>query len=38
VLLTTVMMMPILLSVSLSGLSSVPLVASYSRWYAAHAS
>jgi sodium/hydrogen antiporter len=32
---TTVMMI-ILLSVFLHGLSSVPLVASYSRWYAAH--
>ena len=32
------MMMTILLSVSLHGLSSVPLVKSYSRWYAAHAS
>jgi NhaP-type Na+/H+ or K+/H+ antiporter len=36
VLLTTVMMI-ILLSVFLHGLSSVPLVAAYSRWYAAHA-
>ena len=35
VLLTTVMMI-ILLSVFLHGLSSVPLVAAYSRWYAAH--
>jgi len=35
VLLTTVMM-TILLSVFLHGLSSVPLVAAYSRWYAAH--
>ena len=34
-LLTTVMM-TILLSVFLHGLSSVPLVAAYSRWYAAH--
>ncbi len=34
-LLTTVMMI-ILLSVFLHGLSSVPLVAAYSRWYAAH--
>jgi NhaP-type Na+/H+ or K+/H+ antiporter len=34
-LLTTVMM-TILLSVFLHGLSSVPLVAVYSRWYAAH--
>jgi sodium/hydrogen antiporter len=34
-LLTTVMMI-ILLSVFLHGLSSVPLVAFYSRWYAAH--
>ena len=34
-LLTTVMMI-ILLSVFLRGLSSVPLVAAYSRWYAAH--
>jgi len=32
---TTVMMI-ILLSVFLHGLSSVPLVAAYSRWYAAH--
>jgi sodium/hydrogen antiporter len=32
---TTVMLI-ILLSVFLHGLSSVPLVASYSRWYAAH--
>ena len=30
-------MMIILLSVFLHGLSSVPLVAAYSRWYAAHA-
>ena len=36
-LLTTVMMI-ILLSVFLHGLSSVPLVAAYSRWYAAHVS
>ena len=36
VLITTVMMI-ILLSVFLHGLSSVPLVAAYSRWYAAHA-
>ncbi len=35
VLLTTVMMI-ILLSVFLHGLSSVPLVTVYSRWYAAH--
>ena len=35
-LLTTVMM-TILLSVFLHGLSSVPLVAAYSRWYTAHA-
>jgi NhaP-type Na+/H+ or K+/H+ antiporter len=35
-LLTTVMMI-ILLSVFLHGLSSVPLVTAYSRWYAAHA-
>jgi hypothetical protein len=35
VLFTTVMMI-ILLSVFLHGLSSVPLVAAYSRWYAAH--
>jgi NhaP-type Na+/H+ or K+/H+ antiporter len=35
-LLSTVMMI-ILLSVFLHGLSSVPLVAAYSRWYAAHA-
>ena len=35
-LLTTVMLI-ILLSVFLHGLSSVPLVAAYSRWYAAHA-
>ena len=34
-LLTTVMM-TILLSVFLHGLSSVPLVAAYSRWYSAH--
>jgi sodium/hydrogen antiporter len=34
-LLTTVMLI-ILLSVFLHGLSSVPLVAAYSRWYAAH--
>jgi NhaP-type Na+/H+ or K+/H+ antiporter len=34
-LLTTVMM-TILLSVFLHGLSSVPLVAAYSRWYTAH--
>jgi sodium/hydrogen antiporter len=34
-LLTTVML-TILLSVFLHGLSSVPLVAAYSRWYAAH--
>jgi NhaP-type Na+/H+ or K+/H+ antiporter len=34
-LLTTVMMI-VLLSVFLHGLSSVPLVAAYSRWYAAH--
>jgi NhaP-type Na+/H+ or K+/H+ antiporter len=34
-LLTTVMMI-ILLSVFLHGLSSVPLVVAYSRWYAAH--
>ncbi|MGO9218143.1 MAG: cation:proton antiporter, partial [Streptosporangiaceae bacterium] len=33
---TTVMLI-ILLSVFLHGLSSVPLVASYSRWYTAHA-
>jgi NhaP-type Na+/H+ or K+/H+ antiporter len=33
---TTVMLI-ILLSVFLHGLSSVPLVAAYSRWYAAHA-
>ena len=32
------MMLTILLSVSLHGLSSVPRVTSYSRWYAAHAS
>ena len=31
-------MLIILLSVFLHGLSSVPLVAAYSRWYAAHAS
>jgi sodium/hydrogen antiporter len=31
------MMLIILLSVFLHGLSSVPLVAAYSRWYAAHA-
>jgi NhaP-type Na+/H+ or K+/H+ antiporter len=36
VLLTTVVLI-ILLSVFLHGLSSVPLVAAYSRWYAAHA-
>ncbi len=35
VLLTTVMM-TVLLSVFLHGLSSVPLVRAYSRWYAAH--
>ena len=35
VLLTTVMLI-ILLSVFLHGLSSVPLVAAYSRWYGAH--
>ena len=34
-LLTTVMMI-VLLSVFLHGLSSVPLVAAYSRWYAEH--
>ncbi len=34
-LLTTVML-TILLSVFLHGLSSVPLVAAYSRWYVAH--
>ena len=34
-LLTTVML-TVLLSVFLHGLSSVPLVAAYSRWYAAH--
>ena len=34
-LLTTVMLI-VLLSVFLHGLSSVPLVAAYSRWYAAH--
>ena len=33
----TTVMLTILLSVFLHGLSSVPLVASYSRWYAAHA-
>jgi NhaP-type Na+/H+ or K+/H+ antiporter len=32
----TAVMMIILLSVFLHGLSSVPLVAAYSRWYAAH--
>jgi sodium/hydrogen antiporter len=32
---TTVMLI-IVLSVFLHGLSSVPLVAAYSRWYAAH--
>jgi len=32
----TTVMMTILLSVFLHGLSSVPLVAAYSRWYAAH--
>ena len=35
-LLFTTVMMIILLSVFLHGLSSVPLVAAYSRWYAAH--
>ena len=35
-LLTTVMLTIILMSVFLHGLSSVPLVAAYSRWYAAH--
>ena len=35
-LLLTTVMMTILLSVFLHGLSSVPLVAAYSRWYAAH--
>lgn len=36
-LLLTTVMMTILLSVFLHGLSSVPLVAVYGRWYAAHA-
>ena len=32
----TTVMMTVLLSIFLHGLSSVPLVAAYSRWYAAH--
>ena len=35
-LLLTTVMLTILLSVYLHGLSSVPLVAAYSRWYTAH--